>query len=68
MACPQVIIELTQERDYLQSQQPSSLLGFPSPEHNALSPVTLLSKEDRQHLAVELAETKAKLRRSRQEL
>ncbi|XP_057200703.1 protein Daple isoform X2 [Triplophysa rosa] len=63
-----VIIELTQERDYLQSQQPSNLLGFPSPEHNALSPVTLLSKEDRQHLAVELADTKAKLRRSRQEL
>ncbi|KAL0170418.1 hypothetical protein M9458_035014, partial [Cirrhinus mrigala] len=53
------------ERDYLQSQQPSNLLGFPSPEH--LSPITLLSKEDRQHLAVELADTKAKLRRSRQE-
>ncbi|XP_026141716.1 protein Daple isoform X1 [Carassius auratus] len=64
----ELIIELTQERDYLQSQQPSSLLGFPSPEHTSLSPVTLLSKEDRQHLAVELADTKAKLRRSRQEL
>ncbi|XP_073725684.1 protein Daple [Misgurnus anguillicaudatus] len=64
----EVVLELTQERDYLQSQQPSNLLGFPSPEHNSLSPVTLLSKEDRQHLAVELAETKAKLRRSRQEL
>uniref|UniRef100_A0A673H646 Protein Daple-like n=1 Tax=Sinocyclocheilus rhinocerous TaxID=307959 RepID=A0A673H646_9TELE len=64
----ELIIELTQERDYLQSQQPSSLLGFPSPEHTSLSPVTLLSKEDRQHLAVELADAKAKLRRSRQEL
>ncbi|KTG36804.1 hypothetical protein cypCar_00018136, partial [Cyprinus carpio] len=64
----ELIIELTQERDYLQSQQPSSLLGFPSPEHTSLSPITLLSKEDRQHLAVELADTKAKLRRSRQEL
>uniref|UniRef100_A0A6Q2XC69 HOOK N-terminal domain-containing protein n=1 Tax=Esox lucius TaxID=8010 RepID=A0A6Q2XC69_ESOLU len=46
----EVIVELTQERDYLQSQQPSNHL------------------EDRQHLAVELADTKAKLRRSRQEL
>uniref|UniRef100_A0A673H749 Protein Daple-like n=1 Tax=Sinocyclocheilus rhinocerous TaxID=307959 RepID=A0A673H749_9TELE len=54
----ELIIELTQERDYLQSQQPSSLLGFPSPEHTSLSPVTLLSKEDRQHLAVELADAK----------
>lgn len=64
----ELIIELTQERDYLQSQQPSGLLGFSSPEHTSLSPITLLSKEDRQHLAVELADTKAKLRRSRQEL
>uniref|UniRef100_A0A673NET4 Protein Daple-like n=1 Tax=Sinocyclocheilus rhinocerous TaxID=307959 RepID=A0A673NET4_9TELE len=64
----ELIIELTQERDYLQSQQPPSLLGFPSPEHTSLSPVTPLSKEDRQHLTVELADTKAKLRRSRQEL
>uniref|UniRef100_A0A8C1LAV9 Coiled-coil domain containing 88C n=1 Tax=Cyprinus carpio TaxID=7962 RepID=A0A8C1LAV9_CYPCA len=64
----ELIIELTQERDYLQSQQPPSLLGFPSPEHTSLTPVTLLSKEDRQHLTVELADTKAKLRRSRQDL
>uniref|UniRef100_A0A8C8CFR2 Calponin-homology (CH) domain-containing protein n=1 Tax=Oncorhynchus tshawytscha TaxID=74940 RepID=A0A8C8CFR2_ONCTS len=48
--CAEAIVELTQERDYLQSQQPSNHL------------------EDRQHLAVELADTKAKLRRSRQEL
>ncbi|XP_052475839.1 protein Daple isoform X1 [Carassius gibelio] len=64
----ELIIELTQEKDYLQSQQPPSLLGFPSPEHMSMYPVTLLSKEDRQHLTVELADTKAKLRRSRQEL
>ncbi|KAJ7991126.1 hypothetical protein DPEC_G00294020 [Dallia pectoralis] len=67
----EVIVELTQERDYLQSQQPSNDLGYPSPESSALGlggPVSLLSKEDRQHFAVELAETKAKLRRSRQEL
>ncbi|XP_051578172.1 protein Daple [Myxocyprinus asiaticus] len=64
----QLILELIQERDYFQSQQTSSLLGFPSSEHTSLSPVTLLSKEDRQHLAVDLADTKAKLRRSRQEL
>uniref|UniRef100_A0A674BIY8 Coiled-coil domain containing 88C n=1 Tax=Salmo trutta TaxID=8032 RepID=A0A674BIY8_SALTR len=48
--CAEVIVELTQEKDYLQSQQPSNHM------------------EDRQHLAVELADTKAKLRRSRQEL
>uniref|UniRef100_A0A673YYD3 Coiled-coil domain containing 88C n=1 Tax=Salmo trutta TaxID=8032 RepID=A0A673YYD3_SALTR len=48
--CAEAIVELTQERDYLQSQQHSNHL------------------EDRQHLAVELADTKAKLRRSRQEL
>ncbi|KAK2878523.1 hypothetical protein Q8A67_019314 [Cirrhinus molitorella] len=64
----ELISDLTQERDYLQSQQPSNLLGFSSPERTSLSPITLLSKEDRQHLAVELADTKAKLRRSRQEL
>ncbi|KAK6307406.1 hypothetical protein J4Q44_G00225540 [Coregonus suidteri] len=69
--CAEVIVELTQEKDYLQSQQPSNHLGYPCPERTALGldgPVSLLSKEDRQHLAVELADTKAKLRRSRQEL
>ncbi|XP_052001582.1 protein Daple [Xyrauchen texanus] len=64
----QLILDLIQERDYFQSQQPSSVLGFPSPELTSLSPITLLSKEDRQHLAVDLADTKSKLRRSRQEL
>ncbi|MGH0174984.1 UNVERIFIED_CONTAM: hypothetical protein FKN15_069959 [Acipenser sinensis] len=63
----EVIVELTQERDYLQSQQPLSPVKTSSPETTP-GPVTLLSKEDRQHLAVELADCKAKLRRTRQEL
>nr|XP_046223101.1 protein Daple-like [Oncorhynchus gorbuscha] len=69
--CAEAIVELTQERDYLQSQQPSNYLGYPNPERTDLGlggPICRLSKEDRQHLAVELADTKAKLRRSRQEL
>ncbi|CAB1335380.1 unnamed protein product [Coregonus sp. 'balchen'] len=69
--CAEAIVELTQERDYLQSQQPSNHLGYPNPERTDLGlggPISWLSKEDRQHLAVELADTKAKLRRSRQEL
>lgn len=63
----QVIVDLTQERDYLQSQQPPSPLKAPTPDSspNSASP---LSNEDKQHLAVELADTKAKLRRIRQEL
>ncbi|XP_066530867.1 protein Daple [Hoplias malabaricus] len=64
--CSELVLELTQERDYLQSQQPHSTVSFSSPERP--SHLTVLSKEDRQHLAVELADTKAKLRRSRQEL
>ncbi|XP_072545675.1 protein Daple [Salminus brasiliensis] len=64
--CSELVLELTQERDYLQSQQPLSSLSYSSPERP--SQLTVLSKEDRQHLAVELADTKAKLRRSRQEL
>ncbi|XP_029569022.1 protein Daple isoform X1 [Salmo trutta] len=69
--CAEAIVELTQERDYLQSQQHSNHLGYPNPERTDLGlggPISRLSKEDRQHLAVELADTKAKLRRSRQEL
>ncbi|MBN3296131.1 DAPLE protein, partial [Amia calva] len=65
--CSEVIVELTQERDYLQSQQPQSPLRNSSLEHQP-GPITLLSKEDRQHLAVELADSKAKMRRTRQEL
>ncbi|RMB98814.1 hypothetical protein DUI87_25033 [Hirundo rustica rustica] len=65
--CTEVIVDLTQERDYLQSQQPPSPLKVPSPDSspNSASP---LSNEEKQHLAVELADTKAKLRRIRQEL
>uniref|UniRef100_A0AAR2LTK1 HOOK N-terminal domain-containing protein n=1 Tax=Pygocentrus nattereri TaxID=42514 RepID=A0AAR2LTK1_PYGNA len=62
----EMILDLTQERDYLQSQQPPSPVSFSSPERP--SQLSVLSKEDRQHLGVELADTKAKLRRSRQEL
>ncbi|XP_041131697.1 protein Daple-like isoform X2 [Polyodon spathula] len=63
----EVIVELTQERDYLQSQQPLGQVKTSIPETTP-GPITLLSKEDRQHLAVELADFKAKLRRTRQEL
>lgn len=78
-----VIVDLTQERDYLSSQQTQDVcrnLSMSSPErgqtsgdvgvYNGGSAVTLagLSKEEKQHLSVELADTKAKLRRYRQEL
>ncbi|XP_009876272.1 PREDICTED: protein Daple, partial [Apaloderma vittatum] len=65
--CTEVIVDLTQERDYLQSQQPLSPLKAPNPDPSP-NPVSPLSNEDKQHLAVELADTKAKLRRIRQEL
>ncbi|XP_072719768.1 protein Daple isoform X1 [Ciconia boyciana] len=65
--CTEVIVDLTQERDYLQSQQPPSPLKVPSPDSSP-NPANTLSNEDKQHLAVELADTKAKLRRIRQEL
>ncbi|KAM9290286.1 protein Daple [Cariama cristata] len=65
--CTEVIVDLTQERDYLQSQQPPSPLKAPSPDSSP-NPANPLSNEDKQHLAVELADTKAKLRRIRQEL
>ncbi|XP_063039855.1 protein Daple isoform X2 [Engraulis encrasicolus] len=61
----ELVVELTQERDYLQSQQPQNGTPFSSPERQPAAP---LSKEERQHLAVDLADTKAKLRRYRQEL
>lgn len=76
-------MDLTQERDYLSSQQPQEgcgNLGMSSLEHgqssgdvglnNGGSAVTVagLNKEEKQHLSVELADTKAKLRRYRQEL
>ncbi|XP_043930645.1 protein Daple isoform X2 [Protopterus annectens] len=63
----EVIVDLTQERDYLQSQSPPSPVKSSSPEKTQNSTVNL-SKEDKQHLGVELADTKAKLRRIRQDL
>uniref|UniRef100_A0A667YDV1 Coiled-coil domain containing 88C n=1 Tax=Myripristis murdjan TaxID=586833 RepID=A0A667YDV1_9TELE len=79
----EVILDLTQERDYLASQQPQHRCRSPgtgSPEcelsrddvsvNNSGLPLTGsgLTKEEKQHLSVELADTKAKLRRYRQEL
>ncbi|XP_058255179.1 protein Daple isoform X2 [Hemibagrus wyckioides] len=61
----ELILELTQERDYLQSQQLPNSINCSSDQS---SQPTILTKEERQHLAVELADTKAKLRRFRQEL
>ncbi|KAH0620423.1 hypothetical protein JD844_020858 [Phrynosoma platyrhinos] len=65
--CTELIVDLTQERDYLQSQQPPSPLKASSPASSPNS-ASRLSNEDKQHLSVELADTKAKLRRIRQEL
>uniref|UniRef100_A0A3B5BIB1 Coiled-coil domain containing 88C n=1 Tax=Stegastes partitus TaxID=144197 RepID=A0A3B5BIB1_9TELE len=76
----EVIVDLTQERDYFSSQQPQEgcrNLGMSSPERgqgsggvgvNGGLTVSTLTKEEKQHLSVELADTKAKLRRYRQEL
>ncbi|XP_040055191.2 protein Daple isoform X1 [Gasterosteus aculeatus] len=79
----EVIVDLTQERDYLSSQQPQEgcrKLGTSSPVRGKTSEivgvnnsgsyaaVAGLTKEEKQHLSVELADTKAKLRRYRQEL
>uniref|UniRef100_A0A3Q3LK81 Coiled-coil domain containing 88C n=1 Tax=Labrus bergylta TaxID=56723 RepID=A0A3Q3LK81_9LABR len=58
----EVIVDLTQERDYLHSQQPQEgcrNLGMNSPDRG---------QKEKQHLSVELADTKAKLRKYRQEL
>ncbi|XP_069321327.1 protein Daple [Eulemur rufifrons] len=65
--CTELIVDLTQERDYLQAQQPSSPVKSSSTDSTP-SPTSSLSSEDKQHLAVELADTKARLRRVRQEL
>ncbi|XP_023250537.1 protein Daple-like [Seriola lalandi dorsalis] len=79
----EVIVDLTQERDYLFSQQPQEgcrTLSMSSLERGQGSggvgandggtsvTVSGLTKEEKQHLSVELADTKAKLRRNRQEL
>lgn len=65
--CTELIVDLTQERDYLQAQHPPSPVKSSSSESTP-SPTSSLSSEDKQHLAVELADTKARLRRVRQEL
>ncbi|XP_023402273.2 protein Daple isoform X3 [Loxodonta africana] len=65
--CSELIVDLTQERDYLQTQHPPSPLQSSSVDSTP-SPTSSLSSEDKQHLAVELADTKARLRRVRQEL
>uniref|UniRef100_F6U628 Coiled-coil domain containing 88C n=1 Tax=Callithrix jacchus TaxID=9483 RepID=F6U628_CALJA len=62
-----LIVDLTQERDYLQAQHPPSPVKTSSADSTP-SPTSSLSSEDKQHLAVELADTKARLRRVRQEL
>ncbi|XP_055087184.1 LOW QUALITY PROTEIN: protein Daple [Periophthalmus magnuspinnatus] len=78
----EVIVDLTQERDYLCGQQPQEHcrdLGMSSPERGPNSKDVTLSNgpssvnmpgltEEKHHLSVELADTKAKLRRYRQEL
>ncbi|XP_053330989.1 protein Daple isoform X2 [Spea bombifrons] len=65
--CREAIVDLTQERDYLQSLSPPSPVKSSSPENSA-NAAKHPPSEDRQHLAVELADGKAKLRRMRQEL
>ncbi|XP_053553531.1 protein Daple [Bombina bombina] len=65
--CNEVIVDLTQERDYLQSQTPISPVKSSSPDSSS-NVTNHLPTEDKQHLAVELADSKAKLRRIRQEL
>ncbi|XP_042637419.1 protein Daple [Orycteropus afer afer] len=65
--CSELIVDLTQERDYLQAQQPPSPLKSSSADSTP-SPTSSLSSEDKQHLVVELADAKARLRRVRQEL
>lgn len=73
-------MDLTQERDYLSSQQPQEVcrnLGVSGSERkkssegvgvNGEPSLSGLTKEEKQHLSVELADAKAKLRRYRQEL
>lgn len=81
--CFQVILDLTQERDYLstrQCQDGHRPLSVHSPERGPNSGGLVVAnggpamsgsehtKEEKHHLSVELADTKAKLRRYRQEL
>ncbi|KAF6724372.1 Protein Daple [Oryzias melastigma] len=70
----EIIVDLTQERDYLSSQQPQD--GRRSGAERGLQPGgagttgggSELITEEKQHLSVELADAKAKLRRYRQDL
>ncbi|XP_057715313.1 protein Daple isoform X2 [Corythoichthys intestinalis] len=70
----EVIVDLTQERDYLSSLYPQGRQeqvntgGVVVNNKGSASTVVSLTKEEKQHLSVELADTKAKLRRYRQEL
>ncbi|XP_070775954.1 protein Daple [Enoplosus armatus] len=72
----EVIVDLTQEKDYLASQQPQEGCrnlgmgpgGAGVNNGGSAAAVSGLTKEEKQHLSVELADTKAKLRRYRQEL
>uniref|UniRef100_A0A3P9M1V4 Coiled-coil domain containing 88C n=1 Tax=Oryzias latipes TaxID=8090 RepID=A0A3P9M1V4_ORYLA len=68
----EIIVDLTQERDYLSSQQPqdgrrgSAERGLHAGGGGSGGPE--LITEEKQHLSVELADAKAKLRRYRQDL
>ncbi|KAM9777317.1 protein Daple [Neosynchiropus ocellatus] len=69
----EVIVDLTQERDYLSSLHPQDgRINNQEQRNMAVNNGILngpkLTKEEKQHLSVELADTKAKLRRYRQEL
>lgn len=79
----QVILDLIQERDFLASQQSQEgsrkAIGSSPGRGQSCEQVegssgassllgAVLSKEEKQHVAVELADTKAKLRRYRQEV
>lgn len=63
--CTQTIVELTQERDC----GPCTALPPPPPSAQSPSDSPIMRRtESRQHLSVELADAKAKIRRLRQEL
>ncbi|XP_027856744.1 protein Daple isoform X4 [Xiphophorus couchianus] len=65
----EAILDLTLERDYLSDQRPPEGGGKPGRAPKNSGPAgTEPTQEEKQHLAVELADAKAKLRRYRQEL
>ncbi|KAL0611997.1 LOW QUALITY PROTEIN: Protein Daple [Plecturocebus cupreus] len=65
--CTELIVDLTQEWDYLQAQHPPSPVKSSSTDFTP-SPTSSLSSKDKQHLAMELADTKTSMRCVRQEL